>query len=154
VVVTGWVAAGRTGVDRHDDLPPGHAALWAAAADVPADDVALVDDWVQYPLLGVELDREVEYVGLPRDKGLSEPPRTCDELRTALASHPYDLVVVQRPVVDGGGGPDHVGCLRDGGGAELVAETDAGAVFRLRQPGLGLDADRAGGTGAIGDGRT
>lgn len=132
VGVTAWVAGGRSGVDRYDDLPPGHAALWAAAEDVPARDVALLDDWVQYPLMGEELGREVDYIGLPRDQGLTEPPRTCAEVEAALDAGTYDLVVVQRPIVTGPDRPDFVGCLRNGARAEPVLENESGAVFRLR----------------------
>lgn len=135
VALTAWVAAGRSGVRRHDELPAGHAELWEAANGVSADNVALVDDWVQYPLMGDNLDRDVDYVGLPRDRGVSQPPRTCDELDAALAAGAYDLVVVQRPILSGPGAQDYIDCLRGGAGAELVLENQAGALFLLRSSG-------------------
>jgi hypothetical protein len=132
VVVTGLVSADRAGVDRRDLLPPPHVELWEAAEDLPGRDVALLEDWAQYPLLGAELEREVVYLGLPRDKGLTQPPRTCGELEAALDGGTYDIVVVQRPIIRGPDGHDYVGCLRNGDRAELVLENEAGAVFRLQ----------------------
>jgi len=132
IAVSGWVAAGRSGLHRYEELPPGHVRLWEAAGDAPAEDIALLDDWVQYPLMGDDLDRHVHYVGFPRDQGLTEPPRNCQELATVLAAGSYDVVVVQRPILTGSGPTDYVGCLRDGRRAEVVLETDTGAVLSLR----------------------
>jgi hypothetical protein len=131
IAVTGWVAAGGSGVYRYDDLPPGHTRLWEAVDDASAEDIALLDDWVQYPLMGVELDRNVDYVGLPREQGMTEPPRNCEELESVLADGRYDLVVVQRPVFAGFNMRDHIGCLGGSGRTQLLVETDGGAVFRV-----------------------
>lgn len=130
VALTAWVATGRSGAHRHDDLPVEQAQLWQAANDVPGEDVALLEDWVQYPLMGVSLDRDVDFVGLPREQGMTEPPRTCDEVETVLAGDRYDLVVVQRPLLAGRDVADHIDCLREAQ-AELVFQNAAGAVFRL-----------------------
>lgn len=132
VAVSAWVAAGRSGMRSYADMPPDIVVLWQAADELPGERVALLRGWVQYPHMGDELDKKVDYVGLARGRGLSEPPRDCDEVWRAVGQRDYDIVVVQQPsftsletsVTD-------IECLVAHGYPEPVMWNDAGAVFAV-----------------------
>jgi hypothetical protein len=132
VAVSAWVAADRSGLHDYAAMPPEQTTLWQTAGDAPGDHVALLADWVQYPLMGPELDKSVDYVGVPHARGLTAPPRNCDEVGRALAEDDYDIAVVQVSTfrVDGSL-PFEFDCLLADAEADLVLQNEAGAVFGL-----------------------
>jgi hypothetical protein len=77
------------------DKPSDLVALWRATDEFDGERVALLGGWLQYPHMGAELGTEVDYVGLPRGRGLTEPPSDCAELDEVLAAEDYAAVVVQ-----------------------------------------------------------
>lgn len=114
----------------YDDVPPDLAALWRATDEIDGERVALVGGWASYPHMGAELGAEVDYVGVPRGRGLTEPPGDCAELADALAGRDYDVVVAQQHTYgDNGTVGLLVECLRARDGATEVANTGSGAVF-------------------------
>jgi len=130
--VSAWVAADRSGLHSYSAMPSNAVALMRAADATPGRRIALLDGWVQYPYLGADIGSVVDYVGLPADHGLSDPPRDCDEVWQALARHDYDVVVVQQPLFDRVGSiAGNVECLLADERAELVERNGAGAVFAL-----------------------
>ena len=134
LVATGSVAAGWSGLDRYETSPPGLTALWRASEASGAERIALVSGWLQYPHMAPDLSTEVEYIGLPRNRGLSQPPRNCAELTGALRLRHYDAVVVQRVLFEGPGTGetwDHVSCVMRMDGTRLVIRNNDGAVFLL-----------------------
>lgn len=132
VWLSGWVAAGRSGLRSYADMPPDIVVLWQATEDLPGEEVALLRGWVQYPHMGDDLDKQIDYVGLDRSRGLSEPPSDCDELWQAVGQRDYDIVVVQLPTF---APPEmsarDVECLEGRGYPEPVVRNGVGAVFAL-----------------------
>ena len=82
--------------------------------------------------MGAELGTEVDYVGVPRGRGVTDPPTDCAELDEVLAAEDYAAVVVQQSTyTDGQAAVRDVQCLRERAGATLVVDNGAGAVFAL-----------------------
>jgi hypothetical protein len=116
----------------YDAVPYDLALLYRATDEIAVDRVALVGGWSGYPHMGLELGTEVDYVGVPRGRGLTDPPTDCAELDASLAEGDYDAVVAQQHTYgDDGTVVRLIDCLRARAGATVVADTGAGAVFLL-----------------------
>jgi hypothetical protein len=113
-------------------MPSELVALWRATDEFDGERVALLGGWLQYPHMGAELGTEVDYVGVPRGRGVTDPPTDCAELDGVLAAEDYAAVVVQQSTyTDGQAAVRDVQCLRERAGAMLVVDNGAGAVFAL-----------------------
>jgi hypothetical protein len=120
---------------RYADFQPELVALWRAADGLEGQRLALIGGWLQYPFMGETLGTEVDYVGVPGDKGLSAPPQDCDEVADALAAEDYDVVVaLQQAYGDNGEVGLLADCLRRREGATVVADTGSGLVVAF-EPG-------------------
>lgn len=86
------------GLRRYSGAPPDAVTLWSAAVHAGNRHIALLGDWVEYPLFGPRMENTVEYLGRPAGHGISRTPRTCAQLRRALQRGRYDAVVVQRGI--------------------------------------------------------
>lgn len=136
LIVTAAQAAGRSDLHGYARLEPTMTQLWRAVDGTHGERIALVVDWVQFAHLGDDLDKTVDYVGLPEGRNLTRPPRDCDELEAALSRADYDIVVVQQPLFGSAGSMTGsatalADCLLAGDRAELVLRNRAGAVFTL-----------------------
>ena len=110
-------------------------ALWRAADALEGERTALIGGWLQYPYMGETLGTEVDYVGLPRGRGLTTPPEDCDDLAEVLAADDYDVVVAQQQAYGDNGEVGFLaGCLRQSDGATVVADTGAGLVVVFDPP--------------------
>lgn len=135
VVAGGSAIAGSSGLERYEGYEgpaPDVVALWRTAERLSDRRIGIVGAPLLSPYTGSNLANRVEYVGLPQGRGLSQPPRTCNELRRSVAAARYDIVVVQRDIFDLTPGPQqHVGCLTSSPGAELLFADTAGAIVRM-----------------------
>ena len=120
---------------RYGDFQPELVALWRAADALEGERTALIGGWLQYPYMGETLGTEVDYVGLPRGRGLTTPPEDCDDLAEVLAADDYDVVVAQQQAYGDNGEVGFLAqCLRQSDGATVVADTGAGLVVAFDPP--------------------
>lgn len=132
VLSTAVVGDGDDGLHSYRSNPADLVTLWRATDALAPERVALIGEWIQYPHMGARLETEVDYLGLPDDRGLERVPTDCDEIEAALALGDHDVVVVQPSIfVDHGGSAAAISCLEGLDGARRVTETPHGAVFVL-----------------------
>ncbi len=132
-IATGSLAiAGSSGLDRYEGSAADVVALWRTADQLSDQRIGVVGAPLLSPYTRPDLANRVDYVGLPQGRGLLQPPRTCNDLRRAVAGAGYDIVVVQRQIFDRTDvSQEQVRCLTSSPGVELLFADSAGAIVRM-----------------------
>ena len=84
-----------------------------------------------YPLYGLALDNDVQFVGVAEPSGGFRPPGTCAGWRSALRSGHYDYLVISRSPIARQSEPRERAWTVGDPAAQLVFEQGPTSVFRL-----------------------
>jgi hypothetical protein len=131
VIAAGWPLAN---ADLHGRYAAGSTDVTAAFArfrDTQDLRIGVGGFADLYPLYGLALDNEVQYVGFTEPAGGFHAPLTCAAWRTALGAGRYEYVVISRSPVASQTIPRETRWTAGDPAAHLVLRRGVTSVFRL-----------------------